>query len=38
MPRLSKTMSRENDASRPKNRAMDGSSQYMSRWDIQPGT
>ena len=38
MPRLSNTISRENDARRRRKCATDGSSQYMSRCEIQPGT
>ena len=37
IPRLSKTINRENDASRLKKRLTDGSSQYRSRCETQPG-
>ncbi len=38
VPRLSNRISRENVASRSKNRAIVGSSQAASTWDTQPGT
>ena len=37
-PRLSNTMSRVNDASRSKNRAISASSQLISTFHTQPGT
>ena len=38
VPRLSNRISRENVASRSKNRAIVGSSQAASTWETQPGT
>jgi hypothetical protein len=38
VPRLSKVMSRVNVAIRSRNRAYEGSSQFSSTFEIQPGT
>ena len=38
VPRLSNTISRENDASRVRNRASRGSSHATSTWETNPGT
>ena len=37
VPRLSNTISRENEASRVRNRASRGSSQATSTWETKPG-